>query len=516
MLNAGAAQSLSVTFTPTDGTNYTTATKAVPISVTRATPVITWPTPAGIVYGTALSATQLNATASSPRNLRLYARARDSALRRRRAIAVGHLHADRRGELHDRDGQCGNHRAEGDAGDYLEHAGKHHLRHCARRRTVERVSRCAGDVCLYAGCGNGPARRSGAEPVGHVHADRRHQLPQRDGRRADHGHQGDARHHLGDARGYRLRRGARRDAAERDHERPWHLRLHASCRRRPQCRRGAEPVGHVHADRWRQLHECDEVGCHQRHQGDAGHHLGGASGHRLRCDAERDAAERDHERPWHLRLHASCRRRPQCRRGAEPVGHVHADRWRQLHECDEVGCDQRRQGDTGHHLGGASGHRLRCDAEHDAAERDHERLWHLRLHASCRRRPQCRRGAEPVGHVHADRWRQLHECDEVGCHQRHQGDTGHHLGGASGHRLRCDAEHDAAERDHERRLAPSSTRQLPAPSSMPARRRACRSHSRRPMAATTRVRRSRLPSTSPRGHRSSPGRRQRTSSMVRR
>ena len=55
---------LSVTFTPTDTTNYTTATKTVQITVTQAAPVITWANPASIVYGTALSATQLNATAS--------------------------------------------------------------------------------------------------------------------------------------------------------------------------------------------------------------------------------------------------------------------------------------------------------------------------------------------------------------------------------------------------------------------------------------------------------------------
>ena len=55
---------LSVTFTPTDTTDYSTVTKTVQITVTQATPVITWNNPAGIVYGTALSATQLNATAS--------------------------------------------------------------------------------------------------------------------------------------------------------------------------------------------------------------------------------------------------------------------------------------------------------------------------------------------------------------------------------------------------------------------------------------------------------------------
>src|SRR4029077_11623491 len=59
LLSAGAAQSLSVTFTPTDGANYTAATKAVSINVTKATPVLTWATPADIIYGTPLSATQL-------------------------------------------------------------------------------------------------------------------------------------------------------------------------------------------------------------------------------------------------------------------------------------------------------------------------------------------------------------------------------------------------------------------------------------------------------------------------
>src|SRR5438105_8956252 len=59
VLNAGSAQTLSVTFTPTDAANYTTATKTVSINVLKATPVITWSTPADIIYGTALSTTQL-------------------------------------------------------------------------------------------------------------------------------------------------------------------------------------------------------------------------------------------------------------------------------------------------------------------------------------------------------------------------------------------------------------------------------------------------------------------------
>ena len=63
--NAGT-YSASVTFTPTDTTNYTTVVGSASVTVNKATPVITWVTPAAITYGTALSATQLNATTSVP------------------------------------------------------------------------------------------------------------------------------------------------------------------------------------------------------------------------------------------------------------------------------------------------------------------------------------------------------------------------------------------------------------------------------------------------------------------
>jgi hypothetical protein len=65
VLTAGT-QTLSLTFTPTDSTDYTTQTATTTITVSKATPTITWPTPASIAYGTPLSATQLDATASVP------------------------------------------------------------------------------------------------------------------------------------------------------------------------------------------------------------------------------------------------------------------------------------------------------------------------------------------------------------------------------------------------------------------------------------------------------------------
>ncbi|RII26598.1 MAG: hypothetical protein CXR31_09270 [Geobacter sp.] len=57
----------SVTATKAADSNYSSATSAAAtVAVTKATPVISWGAPAAITYGTALSATQLNATASVP------------------------------------------------------------------------------------------------------------------------------------------------------------------------------------------------------------------------------------------------------------------------------------------------------------------------------------------------------------------------------------------------------------------------------------------------------------------
>jgi hypothetical protein len=65
MLEAGV-HTITATFTPADTSGYTTAEASESLVVTKATPVITWPTPASITYGDALSSAQLNATASIP------------------------------------------------------------------------------------------------------------------------------------------------------------------------------------------------------------------------------------------------------------------------------------------------------------------------------------------------------------------------------------------------------------------------------------------------------------------
>jgi Flp pilus assembly CpaE family ATPase len=66
-LLAPGEHELSVTFTPADTLNYTTVRAVVPVTITEKLPTfITWPAPSAISYGTALSITELNATASVP------------------------------------------------------------------------------------------------------------------------------------------------------------------------------------------------------------------------------------------------------------------------------------------------------------------------------------------------------------------------------------------------------------------------------------------------------------------
>lgn len=58
------SQTLSVSFTPTDTTDYNSTTASVTLTVNKATPTITW-TPAVLYVGSALSAAQLDASAGS-------------------------------------------------------------------------------------------------------------------------------------------------------------------------------------------------------------------------------------------------------------------------------------------------------------------------------------------------------------------------------------------------------------------------------------------------------------------
>ena len=119
VLEAGNGQTLSVTFTPTDTTDYTDATDSTTIDVAQATPTITWAAPAGITYGTPLSAAQLDATASVPGTFAYSPAARHRPGRRQWPDALRHLHPHRHHRLHQRHRLDHDRRDAGHADDHL-------------------------------------------------------------------------------------------------------------------------------------------------------------------------------------------------------------------------------------------------------------------------------------------------------------------------------------------------------------------------------------------------------------
>ena len=66
---AAGSQTLSVSFTPTDTTDYNSATATTTLTVNKATPIITWPSPSAVPAGTVLGSAILNASASVPGNI---------------------------------------------------------------------------------------------------------------------------------------------------------------------------------------------------------------------------------------------------------------------------------------------------------------------------------------------------------------------------------------------------------------------------------------------------------------
>ena len=132
-----------------DGVGQQTTSAPVSVTVAKTAPIVTWATPAGIVYGTVLSATQLTRHGERAGKLRVHAAGWRRPAGRRRAHAVGHLHATIQ-PIRDGDGERDHRRGEGDTGTQLGDAVEHHLRHRARRGAVERETPCP-DVRLYPG-----------------------------------------------------------------------------------------------------------------------------------------------------------------------------------------------------------------------------------------------------------------------------------------------------------------------------------------------------------------------------
>ena len=107
-----------MTFTPSDILDYTTATATTTITVTPATPVIAWDAPGTIVYGTALSSVQLDASANLPGTLS-YTPAAGTILGTGSDTLSVTFTPQRHSRLHDGDGTDHDHRDAGHARDRL-------------------------------------------------------------------------------------------------------------------------------------------------------------------------------------------------------------------------------------------------------------------------------------------------------------------------------------------------------------------------------------------------------------
>jgi hypothetical protein len=152
------------------------------VNVTATTPFVIWNVPAPIIYGTALSVGQLNASAGVPGTFVLYAGSRNCPCGRV-ADPVGHFHADRHGVRavdEDRPADV----SEGDAdhrmGDAANIVAGTPLSATQLNATVATP---AGTLVYSPAAGPcwrpGPAQRLG----GHVHADRHRELQRRLGAR---------------------------------------------------------------------------------------------------------------------------------------------------------------------------------------------------------------------------------------------------------------------------------------------------------------------------------------------
>ena len=282
VLPAGVDQTLSVTFTPADPASYTTASFAVAITVLKTTPTITWPTPADIAYGTALGASQLNASVAGVPGTFVYSPTAGTVLGAGAGqTAVGDLHADRRGELHDRDQERGDQRVEGRPGDHLADTGRDYLWHGTWADAAECDVQHARDVRLHSAGRHGTQRGDGADVVDDVHADRYRELHDRDQDGLDQRPEGDTGHHVGEPGRHHDGHGPGRDAAECDGQHTRDVCLHPSRRHRAERGSGTDAVGDVHADRRRELHDGDEDRLDQRGEDNAGDHVGERGGHHV-------------------------------------------------------------------------------------------------------------------------------------------------------------------------------------------------------------------------------------------
>ena len=315
VLPVGDDQTLSVSFTPSDTADYNDAVGSAMINVDKATPEITWPNPADIVYGTPLSGTQLDATALVPGSFS-YAPGPGTVLNAGEDQTLSVLFTP--SDSIDYDDTVATAVINVDqVTPTLTWATPAPITY-GTALSVEQLNATASvpGKFIYTPAGrHGIGLRHGAGAVGQLHADGLGRFCRRDRLGHDHGHQGQADDHLGESRVHHLWHAAFRDAARRDRLGARHVHLHAGRGDGLGRRHAPGAFGELHADRFDRLHDRCRQCEHQRQQGQAGDHLGRPGRYHLRDRPVADAARRDRVGAGHAHLHAGGRCR--ARRGAD-------------------------------------------------------------------------------------------------------------------------------------------------------------------------------------------------------
>ena len=201
-----------MTFTPTDTTNYTTVQGTVSLTVTKATPAVTWQKPAPIVYGTALSAAQLNATSPIPGKFTYIPSVGAVLAAGTHTPTVTFIPADATNYNPVQAAFADGH--QGDAGHHLASAGPHYLRRCAQRHAAQCHGIGSRQIRVHAGSGRGSAGGN-AHALGALHAHRQRGLRLGAEQRSADRHQGQADgDHVADTQPHHPGHTAQRHATE--------------------------------------------------------------------------------------------------------------------------------------------------------------------------------------------------------------------------------------------------------------------------------------------------------------
>ncbi len=401
MLNAGT-QTLHVDFTPTDTVNYNGRSKDVQIVVAKVTPTVSWANPAGIAHGTALSESQLNATASVPGTF-VYTPAAGTILNAgTQTLHVDFTPTDSNYATVSKDVQISVSKVSS-AITWSNPAGIPYG--WPLSATQLNATASVPGTFVYTPAAGTVLTAGAMDPACGLHTDRHGELHHRVERCVHQDQQGDFDDQLGESSRDYLWRDAGCGAVECDGQCAGDVRVHAGGGDDAECGHADAACG-LHADGHGELQRKIEGCADCSGQGDADGELGESGWHRPRHGAERIAVERDGQRAGDVRVHAAGGDGAECGH-ADPARGFHADRCRELQRSVKRSPNHSGQIDADDYLGQADCH-LRNGAYSGAVERDGQRAGDVRVHAAGGNHSE-RGHTDAARGFHAGRYRELHD-----------------------------------------------------------------------------------------------------------